>query len=279
LDSAVTFSWSTLFLSLITAATEWILWEHRFGKRVKSDLQWKESTTEVCHFFGTEPPFHCDLHHLPLPSKTFFLKDTHHHQHGKKDQGKDHHQSEHKAPPTHKEYSLFKKGILPDWEDPKNATGGCWYCRQYLQPEFLDHYWQNLVRGVVEAKIENEQHTCLEHVNGVRIDDKSKGKHPLYKIEIWIDTNDAQIRDRIRDRVMQVMQEDEPSGKKHHLKLHWRDFTQWNHHHHDDDDHHHPHEASGEIAAEKQDAEKSNGEQVELSNEAEKETVAAAAAT
>ena len=53
------------------------------------------------------------------------------------------------------EYSLFKKGIEPEWGDPKNAIGGEWFCRQYFEADQLDLYWQNLVMALVGETIED----------------------------------------------------------------------------------------------------------------------------
>ena len=197
------------------------MWEHQVGKKVKTDLQWKESTAEVCHFFHTDSPaFKCDLHHLPLPSKSFFLKDETH-QHGDKP---------HVAPPTHKEYSLFKKGVFPDWEDPANHGGGCWYVRQYFPAKFLDHYWQSLVRAVVDEQIN------VDNINGIRIDDKSKYKHPVYKIEIWCNSQTTQkIRNKLRDSIVKVMKTNQPTGKVNPIKLHWRNFEISSDHEHEDE--------------------------------------------
>jgi hypothetical protein len=170
------------------------------------------SFLEVAHFFHADAPYHCDIHHLPLPSKNFYVQND-----AKNDSKVRDHSS-------HREYSLFKKGIMPVWEDPKNATGGCWYARQYLEPELLDHYWQNLVQGIVDETIEDDdKKTCMTHINGIRIDDKS-GKHPVYKIEIWLDTEDKSIRDKIRHRVVKYMTDGKPK-KEHHIKMHWKSFS------------------------------------------------------
>ena len=92
---------------------EWVLWKHLCNRRAKSDNQWKTGTSEVAHFFshphntGVESaPFiktNCDLSHLPVPSQSFFLKNE---------------PGQHnKAPTKHTEYTLFKSGIEPNWED------------------------------------------------------------------------------------------------------------------------------------------------------------------
>lgn len=226
-------------------STEWILWEHNFGKRVKTDLQWKESTAEVCHFFhlSDQPSFKCDLHHLPLPSKSFFLKEDHQHGHGhghghhsgnSHDSNDDDHHHKHKDQPhvagkTHKEYSLFKKGIFPDWEDPANVGGGCWYVRQYFPAKFLDHYWQNLVKCVVDELVD------VTYINGIRIDDKSKFKHPVYKIEVWFANCNQKIRNQIRDELVKHMKQDQPNGKVNPIKFHWRNFEIPSDHEHEDE--------------------------------------------
>lgn len=164
----------------------------------------------MAHFFHADAPYHCDIHHLPLPSKTFYTK-----------------QNKRDTTQGHKEYSLFKKGIMPVWEDPKNSEGGCWFFRQYLSPDLLDHYWQNLVKGIVDEVIEDEGKTlCCQHINGVRIDDKSSKKHPMYKIEIWLDIDDVSIRDKIRFRVLKFMTDGKTTKKEHHLKLHWKSFAE-----------------------------------------------------
>eukprot|EP01051_Picozoa_sp_SAG22_P008289 SAG22_NODE_623_length_8459_cov_39.989474_3_plen_190_part_00 len=49
-------------------------------------------------------------------------------------------------PKTVEGLCIFKKGIKPMWEDPANAAGGEWQCRQPFDPLELDMLWENLVR-------------------------------------------------------------------------------------------------------------------------------------
>jgi hypothetical protein len=51
-------------------------------------------------------------------------------------------------------YYLFKDGIQPKWEDPKNANGGCWTATVPRTPnanQLLDAWWLHLVRGGAPA--------------------------------------------------------------------------------------------------------------------------------
>lgn len=45
------------------------------------------------------------------------------------------------------DYSLFKKGIMPMWEDPANKRGGRWLISlDRKQRNELDRYWLDIVR-------------------------------------------------------------------------------------------------------------------------------------
>ena len=49
--------------------------------------------------------------------------------------------------PTGSDYSIFKEGIFPDWEDPRNQDGGRWsfsICKE-SKMKFLDTYWLELM--------------------------------------------------------------------------------------------------------------------------------------
>ena len=238
--------------------------------------------SRVCHFFhSNDGSFQLDVHHLPMPSHCFFMKasdEAHHGHHNKTKQDHyfgqaadqallqqnqqktepttepttqtsssgNHTAHHHLAPPTHKEFSLFQKGIFPDWEDEHCREGGCWYFRQYLPPAYLDAYWTCLVQACVNTTTttnhgkdkDNTATTTLllldsSHIAGIRIDDKSKSVHPMYKLEIWVTTRNADIRNKIRDQVHALLEDcnqqllQSTTTTKRHInkvKLHWRDF-------------------------------------------------------
>jgi len=188
-----------------------VLWEHKKSEN-KNPSQWKVNMTELCHFKTVEQ-FWRNFHHVPKPSEVFFDGDT------RKRVGPEQ--------KTVEEYSLFKKGIEPEWGDPANATGGEWFCRQYVESEVLDLYWSNLVFGVIGETIEDgsdEDRTYEDHVNGVRVLDKSRG-YPMYKVEIWLKTRDSKIRNRIKDRITEVMMNGLPPNPKTHPKFEWKDHS------------------------------------------------------
>jgi translation initiation factor 4E len=101
-----------------------VLWEHKSAAgQNKNPNQWKENMSELAHF-STVEDFWCYFNSIPKPSQVFFDGDCR-----KKvgPEGK-----------TIEEYSLFKKGIEPEWGDAKNLTGGEWFCRQYFEADVLE---------------------------------------------------------------------------------------------------------------------------------------------
>ena len=77
---------------------------------------------------------------------------------------------------------LFKKDIIPEWEDPKNAQGGSLILQlDDLQEEQIDDIWKNLVFSVVGNTLPH-----FQHINGIRLMDRLK-KFNCLKIELWFD--------------------------------------------------------------------------------------------
>ena len=182
---------------------EWVLWKHLCNKRIQSEEEWKEGIKEASHFYAhpTEEAFHMDLHYLPEPSKTFFLKTTLNSL------------GEHQAVPKHTEYSLFQKGIKPQWEDPQCV--GELFAKHYLPEELLDRYWRDLANGVMEGAIDNQ------YVVGIRVVDKSKGKHPIYKLELWLNTKQPEAIGIVRKQALDCIHQDD----HYRFNFHFRDFA------------------------------------------------------
>jgi hypothetical protein len=185
------------------STVEWVLWKHHCPIRVAEKEEWKDDMNEQVHFFAhpTKEDFHMDLNILPLPSKTFFLKTT------------VNLEGEHQVCEKHSEYSLFQKGIPPEWEDDHNV--GELSAKHYFPPELLDRYWLQLAHGVMEGKIDHK------YVCGIRVVDRSKGKHPVYKLELWLNTSDSNVHGTIRKQALECVQQDE----HHRFNFHWRDFS------------------------------------------------------
>ena len=49
--------------------------------------------------------------------------------------------------PPGADYSLFKEGIFPDWEDPRNQDGGRWILSldKRQKEKYLDSYWLEII--------------------------------------------------------------------------------------------------------------------------------------
>lgn len=190
------------------------MWEHKSagGSGNKNPNQWKDNMMELCHFHTVEE-FWRNFHYCPKPSDAFFDGEC------RKKIGPD--------SKTVEEYSLFKKGIEPEWGDPNNVVGGEWFCRQYFEGDVLDLYWQNLVLAVIGESIEDStdiNKSYEDHINGVRVVDKSRN-FPLYKVEIWINTRDPAIRNRIKTRLLEVIVDGQPPHIKTVPKFEWKDHS------------------------------------------------------
>eukprot|EP00536_Pseudo-nitzschia_multiseries_P009927 jgi/Psemu1/242564/estExt_Genewise1.C_2890037 len=194
---------------------EWVMWEHKANQGPKDPDKWKENMKQLCKI-STVEDFWRYFQHVPKPSQVFFDGDC------RKLVG-----SEQK---TVEEYSFFKNGIEPEWGDPQNLTGGEWFCRQYLELDVLDLYWQNLVMSCVGETIndavapEDGGDSIEQYVNGARVVDKSR-HYPLYKLELWLNTRDPVIKEKIKNKLVEVITDGQPSTRKLQPKFDWRDHS------------------------------------------------------
>lgn len=154
---------------------EWSFWEHR-----KQNVQkYNTYSTDLYKLgdFNSVETFWQFKNNIPQPSNIFYTQET-----GEK------------CFPDRKieSYSMFKKGIKPEWEDPANGKGGEIFVRGYLTSENLDKYWELLCLGLIGETIDPEDEIC-----GIRIVDKTricykKETIPFYRIELWFRNNDQE---------------------------------------------------------------------------------------
>ena len=84
------------------------------------EKDWSKKVQPICEF-STVEEFWQYFNHIPRPGKVFFDGE-----------------SKASVGPSNKvidELSIFKKGIKPEWEDPQNRDGGCFYIRQGMDPD------------------------------------------------------------------------------------------------------------------------------------------------
>lgn len=195
-------------------SSEWVLWEH-VGGGGRSPKDWKENMKPICTF-STIEDFWRYFNHVPKPSQVFYDGEN------RKVVG-----------PTRKsieEYSLFKKGILPQWEDEANKTGGEWFIRQTLDMDVLDMYWQNLVLGCIGESIEDgadstENKTSPNVVNGARVVDKGKG-YPMFRLELWLNSRDADMKEQVKTKLVECVTNGlPPNARKGPPKFDWKDHS------------------------------------------------------
>jgi translation initiation factor 4E len=186
-----------------------VLWKH-IAVSKQNAQSWKDSMKDLCTF-ATIEDFWRYFNHIPRPSEVFFDGDS------KKRVGEKAEQIQ--------EYSLFKKGIEPEWGDPRNKDGGEWFWRTTLDAQTLDLYWQNMVLGVIGEALEDP--AMGAHINGARVVDKSRSNYQIYKLELWIDTKDVTVRDIIRTKLTEAMSHGLPSHKmmRNNPKFEWKDHS------------------------------------------------------
>lgn len=82
--------------------------------------------------------------------------------------------------PSGSDYSLFKEGIFPDWEDKRNQNGGRWIINldKRQRAEHLDNYWLEILFFLIGEHA--DQHAF--QVNGAVVNVRGKGD----KLAVWL---------------------------------------------------------------------------------------------
>ena len=95
-------------------------------------------------------------------------------------------------------FSVFKKNIKPEWEDPANRSGAEWYCRRAFTMPQLDEFWLHIVLGMIGETLDAGDEIC-----GARVVDKSVNGRTMYRLELWFRKND----DALSKELLAKMQE------------------------------------------------------------------------
>ena len=166
----------------------WTFWEHAKMPKNASDSDWAKSYTKILDF-STVGEFWNIYNHLPRPSEVMFDGKSFPTIEGRNIDG----------------FSIFKKGILPAWEDPANKNG----CELRINKgitnlDILDLIWENVLLGVIGEIIEEYDEIC-----GCRVTDKSKvgrgSSRSLFNIHIWIKTSNPNIVNSVKLRLVEAI--------------------------------------------------------------------------
>mmetsp|Transcript_4406 Transcript_4406/g.5765 ORF Transcript_4406/g.5765 Transcript_4406/m.5765 type:complete len:82 (+) Transcript_4406:309-554(+) len=81
-----------------------------------------------------------------------------------------------------------------------------------------------MVLGVIGEALEDP--TMGAHVNGARVVDKGKS-YPIFKLELWIDSKDFAVREKIKTKLVEIMTHGLPSNKmaKNSPKFEWKNHS------------------------------------------------------
>jgi hypothetical protein len=163
----------------------WVLWEH---KQAKNQHDYENSMREVCEF-STVEDFWRHWSFIPRPSEV--LSD-----------GKQHKEIDGRLIDG---FSVFKKGIRPEWEDPMNKTGADFSLRKTMSPEALDAYWENMVLGLIGETMDAGKDVCGCRVVGKNKPGKGGPVRTIYRLELWMAAITQEVADKIKVRFLDVL--------------------------------------------------------------------------
>ena len=131
----------------------WCLWLHQQGEKAHQGSQaWNESQRSV-HSFKTAEDFWCMYHYSYPPSRM-----------------------------EHVDYSLFKEGITPAWEDAALKNGGRWVMKlDKVRAQTLDDLWLSVSLALIgEAFLPHGGEVVCGAVVSLR--------NRVSKIALWLST-------------------------------------------------------------------------------------------
>ncbi len=83
------------------------------------------------------------------------------------------------------DYLMFRKGIRPEWEDPRNKKGGKWVVTLPIEEDMeeeAEEAWLALIMHMIGSLFETE---CIDLINGAIF--SIREKH--WRISLWCNDN------------------------------------------------------------------------------------------
>lgn len=80
--------------------------------------------------------------------------------------------------------------------------------------------------AVIADRYPIEDPALGSHICGARVVDKGRN-YPIFKVELWIGTKDASVREKIRERLVETMTHGLPSHKvaRNGPRFEWKDHS------------------------------------------------------
>ena len=107
-------------------------------------------------------------------------------------------------------FSVFKKGITPTWEDPKNEKG-CQFSWvldvDNKNDTLIDNVWEDLVIACLGQVLEEGN----DDICGIRAVDRTsgdakQGKRKFYRLELWMGSGTTdEIKEEIKTRLLEAI--------------------------------------------------------------------------
>eukprot|EP00397_Hematodinium_sp_SG-2012_P056647 GEMP01070106.1.p1 GENE.GEMP01070106.1~~GEMP01070106.1.p1 ORF type:complete len:251 (+),score=37.36 GEMP01070106.1:47-754(+) len=111
------------------------------------------------------------------------------------------------------DYSLFKHGIHPSWEDETVSQGGRWLARlDKMKPEKFDEAWLHLVLALIGESAGDLGH----YICGVVVSCKGKSK----KLALWIGTVEPEIVMGLAQLMYDILEDSSFT-----TEIHFEDFS------------------------------------------------------
>mmetsp|Transcript_23802 Transcript_23802/g.30973 ORF Transcript_23802/g.30973 Transcript_23802/m.30973 type:complete len:252 (+) Transcript_23802:39-794(+) len=98
------------------------------------------------------------------------------------------------------DYHVFREGITPTWEDPRNKNGGKWIIRLRKTVDGLSSlYWEELLLAIIGEQFGD----LTDHICGAVISIRTNDDI----ISLWnVDANDQEANLKMRDLIKDILQ-------------------------------------------------------------------------